>query len=95
LVIPAAKDIGIDKYKIVKDKDKPDCGTYDGMDSFKNTQKYKRESNVFMSKLDKKSFVDDVVKKKRNSLGPGHYDIKNLNSAFNRLSSSPTRSKRH
>lgn len=37
MVIAPAKDIGVDKYKIVKDKSRPDCGTYEGMDSFKNT----------------------------------------------------------
>lgn len=52
---------------------------------------------VFMSKLKKKCYLDDAIKTKRHSLGPGHYAIKNIDRAYDRISNSPLsiRTKRH
>ena len=86
----------INKYKIIKSKN-PDSGTYENLSSFRKTQTHGYENKVFMSKCPKTSFLDGAVRAKRHSLGPGHYAVKNIENAYNRISSSPVsmRTRRH
>ena len=91
------KKAHIDKYKIIKSKD-PDGGSYEDLASFKRTQTHGHEQKpVFMSKMKKKCYLDDAIKIKRHSLGPGHYSIKTINTAYDKITSSPNsiRTKRH
>ena len=90
------KKAHIDKYKIVKSKN-PDVGTYEGAAAFKQTQTNGTERKAFMSKMEKKGYLDHAVKARKHSPGPGHYAKATLDNAYNKLSSSPTslRTRRH
>ena len=87
------KDIGKDKYKIVKSKN-IDCGSYDPLKSFRTTQLHGFEVKGYIGKSPKKNYIDDIIRAKKGKLPPNHYKV---NDAYKNLSSSPIsiRMKRH
>lgn len=94
LKIQADKNDPAQKYKIVKSK-LPDCGTYKEFEAFRKTQISGVDYKFNVDKSPKKTFLDDIIKRKQKIPAPSHY--KNVESSHLRLSSSPVsiRMKRH
>ena len=63
LKIQADKNEPSTKYKIVKSK-LPDCGTYKEFEAFKKTQISGVDYKFNVDKSPKKTFLDDIIKKK-------------------------------
>ena len=61
LKIMPDKDIGKDKYKIVKSKN-IDCGSYDPLKSFRTTQLHGFEVKGYIGKSPKKNYIDDIIR---------------------------------